>query len=299
MPDIPSLAVLRSFEAAARHQSFTRAAEELRVTQGAVSRMVRDLEAAIGVSLFRPEGRGVALTEAGRNLAVRVSGDLDRLRQTMQNANSAGDHGQVLAIGVLPTFGARWLAPRLVRFQERHPHVQFALHSRSQPFDLAREGIDLAIHFGRKEWVGGSITDLCPEDLVVVASPALRDRFELATPADIARCPLLHLKTRETAWKSFFDHSAIPQEHARGGSYFDQFSTMVSATIHGLGAAILPSYLIESELAAGTLVALSAAPQPDDRYFVVTPKGVQNTLAQSFREWITKEAQISARDRAA
>ena len=113
MSGLPSLSVLRSFEAAARHQSFTLAAQDLRVTQGAVSRMVRELEGLVGVALFRPAGRGVALTEAGRTLSERLHGDLDRLRQTMRNASAAGDGMQMLSIGVLPTFGSRWLAPRL------------------------------------------------------------------------------------------------------------------------------------------------------------------------------------------
>ena len=314
MSGLPSLSVLRSFEAAARHQSFTLAAQDLRVTQGAVSRMVRELEGLVGVALFRPAGRGVALTEAGRTLSERLHGDLDRLRQTMRNASAAGDgmqmlsigvqrdpkvgRTQMLSIGVLPTFGSRWLAPRLERFRREQPTGQFAIHSRSKPFDLAADGIDLAIHFGRKEWVNGALTDLCPEDLVAVASPGLAARHAVAGATDLARLPLLHLHTRHTAWEVYFDGLGQATDRARRGAMFDQFSTMISAAIHGLGAAIVPTYLIEAELAQGTLVELGRPPSPDGQYYIVTPRGVANPAAAAFRDWIVGEVRTSTRTRA-
>lgn len=298
MQHLPSLSVLRSFEAAAKHQSFTRAAEELHVTQGAISRMVRELEGAVGVALFRPAGRGVALTDAGRSLAEQLHGDLNRLRLTMQNASAAGDGMRTLSIGVLPTFGSRWLAPRLARFRAVHPDIEFALHSRSEPFDMARDGIDLAIHYGRKEWVDGTLTELCPEDLVVVASPVMAERYEITAPSDIKAMPLLHLQTRANTWEVYFDGLGLSPGVARKGTVFDQFSTMIAAAIHGLGAAIVPTYLIEAELAQGTLVVLDQPESPDDMYYVVTPKGVANPDAAQFRDWIIAKARSSTRKRA-
>lgn len=295
--DVPSLSVLRSFEAAAKHQSFTRAAEELHVTQGAISRMVRELEAQAGVPLFRPAGRGVALTDAGRNLARQLHADLERLRQTMRSASAAGEGAQTLSIGVLPTFGSRWLAPRLPRFRAEHPKIEVAIYSRAKPFDLAREGIDIAIHFGRKEWVDGTLSELCPEDLVAVASPVMAKRYEIAQPGDLQRMPLVHLHTRETAWQVYFDSLGVPMKRARQGAFFDQFATMINAAVHGLGAAIVPSYLIETELAQGTLVAVGRPESPDDMYYVVTPRGVANPAASAFRNWITAQARVSSRKR--
>jgi len=288
---------LRSFEAAAKHQSFTRAAEELHVTQGAISRMVRELEALIGVPLFRPAGRGVALTEAGETLARKLHDDLDQLRQTVRNARAAGEGRQTLAIGVLPTFGSRWLAPRLHRFQAEHPNIHVALHSRASPFDLAPEGIDVAIHFGRKEWVDGALSELCPEDLVAVASPMMAERFEISRPGDLVRMPLMHLHTRDTAWQVYFGTLGVPQDGARQGALFDQFATMINAAIHGLGAAIVPSYLIEAELAQGTLVVLGRPECADDMYYVVTSRGLANSAATAFKNWITAEARVSSRKR--
>ena len=296
--DLPSLSLLRSFEAAAKHQSFTLAAEELRITQSAVSRMVRELEAIVGVTLFRPAGRGVALTEAGRNMADQLHTDLDRLRQTMRNAGAAGDRMQTLSIGVLPTFGSRWLAPRLADFRAEHPKVQFALHSRAEPFDMAREGIDLAIHFGRKEWIDGALTELCPEDLVAVSAPLLAERYDVSTAADLIRLPLMHLQTRSTSWPVYFDSLGLAADHARQGALFDQFSTMIAAAIHGLGAAIVPSYLIEAELAQGTLVVLGSPKQSDGMYYVVTPRGVANPIAAIFRDWMVGQARATSRKQA-
>ncbi|MEM0948597.1 MAG: LysR substrate-binding domain-containing protein [Pseudomonadota bacterium] len=295
--EIPSLSVLRSFESAAKHSSFTRAAEELRVTQSAISRMVRELEALVGVPLFRPAGRGVALTDAGKNLAQKLYGDLDRLRQTVRNARAAGEGRQTLAIGVLPTFGSRWLAPRLQHFQAEHPSIHIAIHSRASPFDLAREGIDVAIHFGRKEWVDGTLIELCPEDLVAVASPAMAERYEIKRSHDLVRMPLMHLHTRDTAWSVYFDHLGVPLERARQGALFDQFATMINAAIHGLGAAIVPSYLIESELAQGTLVVLGRPESSEDQYYVVTPRGLANPAATAFKNWIVAAARVSSRKR--
>lgn len=294
MLHLPSLSVLRSFEAAAKHQSYTQAAEELRVTQGAISRQVRELETIVGVTLFRKAGRGVALTEAGRNLAARLQGDLDRLRQTVAYASAAGDGARTLSIAVLPTFGARWLAPRLPRFAARQPRAQLAFHSRGEPFDLAREGIDLAIHFGSADWVGGTLTPLCPEDLVAVASPLLADRYEVERPEDSLRLPLLHLSSRATAWQDYFSGLGLVPDGALQGALFDQFSTMIAAATHGLGAAIVPTYLIESELAQGTLIILGQPAGSEGMYYVVRPRDVENPLAESFAAWVCEEAQASS-----
>lgn len=178
-----------------------------------------------------------------------------------------------------------------------HPKIQIALHNRAEPFDMAREGIDVAIHFGRKEWIDGALTELCPEDLVAVASPVMADVYEIKQPQDLYDMPLLHLRTRDSAWEIFFDSLGLSTDIARQEALFDQFATMVAAAIHGLGAAILPSYLIESELAQGTLVALGRPECPDDMYFVVTPRGVANPAASAFRNWATAEARASSRKR--
>jgi DNA-binding transcriptional LysR family regulator len=296
MTHLPSLSLLRCFEAAAKYQSFTRAARDLGMTQGAVSRQVRELEAQIGVTLFRPTGRGVALTEAGRSLANHVQDDLDRLRQTLRRAGAVDQGHQVLAIGVLPTFGSHWLAPRLRRFRDTHPGVELEIHSRTEPFDLIRHGIDLAIHFGRSHWVDGDLLPLCPENLVAIAAPDI-----LAQPgAVLPNLPLLHLRTRQNAWAAHFETLGLPVHAARRGMVFDQFATMIAAAIHGAGVAIVPTYLIERDLDRGALVPVLPHLPPKgmgDMYYVVMPKGVHNPTAARFRHWIMAQARASSQNR--
>ncbi len=292
---LPSFAVLRSFEAAAKHQSYTSAAEELRISQAAVSRQVKELEGIIGTQLFRKEGRGVALTAAGLALAAELHPGLETLRDIISKAQGAGDTGQTLTIAVLPTFAARWLAKRLVNFRRLHPGVRLTLKSRSEPFDLIKDGVDAAIHFGHPEWIGGKLTELFPEGLVAVASPAMIEDMGISAPSHAERLPLLHLMTRRSAWPEFFADSGLNPQGAVAGDAFDQFSTMIGAAIGGLGAAIVPSYLIEQELAQGTLVAFGKLSASQGRYYTVTPSVISNPLAQAFCDWITQEARNATR----
>lgn len=289
MSQLPSLSVLQSFEAAARYQSFSRAAQHLHVTQAAVSRKVRELESHLRVTLFRRSGRGVELTAAGHALAARLTGDLQRMRATLQDASAAGDSAQMLSIAVLPGFSARWLAPRLAVFFQQHPKIELSLQSRTKPFDMQRENVDLAIHFGRREWIGGHLEPLCAENLRVVVSPLFRERFGIARPEDFARVPLLHLVTRRNAWARYLASQNAPEANALRGTIFDQFSSIIAAAAHGLGAAIVPRFLIERELAQGTLESLDAPPTPHEMYYVVLPQNTNLPAARLFQHWLCQE----------
>jgi len=289
----PSFAILRSFEAAAKHQSYTAAAAELRISQGAISRQVRELEAMIGAQLFRKEGRGVVLTQAGQALAADVQASLTRLRDVIDRAKGAGASGQALTIAVLPTFSSRWLARRLPKFRALHPGVSLTLKSRSAPFDLLAQNVDVAIHFGADDWIGGRHTKLCPESLLAVCAPLLLEEAGVQGPADAGQLPLLHLLTRRSAWPAYFAHLDLPPEPAQRGDFFDQFSTMIGAAIAGLGAAIVPAYLVEAELAQGTLVAFGRPAAGRGMYYAVTPNNVANPLAAAFCTWISQEAKRS------
>ena len=290
MTRLPSISVLCSFEAAAKHQNYTLAAEELGVTQAAISRKVRELEGVIGVALFRKAGRGVELTGAGRALEDRLHGDLDRLRATIDLASASGDAEQRLTLAVLPTFSAQWLVPRLANFMACHPGFQFALQSRTEPFDLVKAGVDLAIHFGRKEWVGGKLAPLFPENLIAVASPAMIERMDIKGPQDVERLPLLHLSTRRSAWAAYFAALGLRDSTAYQGTLFDQFTSLIAGAVSGMGAAIVPSYFVENELQQGALVGIGTAPTSDDMYYVVTPTNLANPATDTFRAWITSRA---------
>lgn len=286
---LPSLAVLRCFEAAAQYQSYTGAAEVLNLTQSAVSRQVKELEDYVGAPLFRREGRGVRLTEAGKALADELSGDLDRLRRTLNHAVAAGSGPKALTIGAPPTFAARWLVPKLPSFRALHDEVQLVLYSRSEPFDLISEKVDVAVHFGGWDWPGAQLTPLCPEDLVAVAAPQLVTQHPIEGPEDILGMPLLHLTSRAYLWEQF----AKTQGQAfagRQGCTFDQISLVIEAAAVGMGAAILPTYLIEQELAAGKLTKLAdVTSNSANSYFVATPMGQSTELTHSFTAWLRKQ----------
>jgi len=289
-PHLPSLAALRSFETAARHESFTLAAEELGLTQGAVSRQVRDLEAAIGARLFRRVGRAVRLTEAGRVFADDLGRDLGSLRQTVTRAVAAGDGARALSIAVLPTFGSRWLMPRLEDFRNRHPDIALSFISRTEPFDLGTVRCDLAIHFGPAEWPGAKLTPLCPEDLLAVAAPAFIARHTITGPGDLLGAPLLHLASRPGAWAAFRAHLGEADTGPLRGMQFDQFALITAAAVAGLGAALLPSYLIEAELDRGQLRRIARAPTGGaSAYHLAEPLGAAKRETAQFVAWLRRQ----------
>lgn len=291
---LPSVSVLRCFEAAAKHQSFTAAAEELGLTQSGVSRQVKELEDQIGAALFRREGRGIRLTQAGRSLGDSLASDLTRLRATISQAVAAGSTQEMLTIGVLPAFGERWLVPRLGEFKARRQNLDLMLYSRSEPFDIAEQRVDVAIHFGANDWPGAKLTPLCPEYLIVAAAPALIEEHRVSSREDIFRMPLLHLTTRPHLWSVFRKSVPGSEERAQIGSYFDQFPLIISAAVNGMGAAILPTYLVEAEITSGALKQL--APVKDGsghNYYVATPAGKLSPAASDFVNWI--KTQVSRR----
>ncbi|MBL4808297.1 MAG: LysR family transcriptional regulator [Rhodobacteraceae bacterium] len=286
---IPSLSALRSFEAAARHQSFTLAAAELNVTQGAISRQVKDLEYVIGTPLFRRVGRNVRLTNAGFSLATDLTSDLNGLTDTIARAISAGRDDTIIRLAVLPTFGNRWLVPRLGEFQAEHPKIKLSIATRDRPFDLMKERFDLAIHFGQDNWPDARLTRLCNETLVAVATPEFRDRHDVQTVPDLINAPLLNLETRPTAWDDWFASHGLVGTRTVSKIQFDQFSMVITSAIQSLGAALLPTYLIEKEIKEGSLIQLwDASLKTDNNYYIVSSLGDQNASIKIFTDWLIK-----------
>ncbi|MUT27199.1 MULTISPECIES: LysR substrate-binding domain-containing protein [Mesorhizobium] len=287
----PSYALLRSFECAARHDSFTQAAEELHLTQSAVSRQVKELEEMIGVTLFRRVGRRVSLTEAGKQFAADLAVDLENLKQSVVRAIAAGERNSTLRVGILPTFASRWLIPRLGGFVKDHPNIEIRLETRTVPFDLTRERFDVAIHFGRANWPDARMNKLFDEEMLPVASPNFRDAYMITEPVRLAAAPLLHLITRESAWIDWFAIKGISDKRLLGGRHFDQFSMIISAAASSLGAALLPKYLIETELERGILIPLSDTPlKTHNSYFVVSAAGGVNAQVNAFTRWLISTA---------
>lgn len=291
---LPDLANLMTFEAAARHGNFSRAAEELNLTQSAVSRQIKELEAQTGQRLFERVRQRVVLSEAGAQALPEVRHLLAEAERLMLDT-LAGPVTQHLRIGTLPTFGVRWLVPRLADFLAAHPNISLTVESRDTPFDFGTDRLDLTIHYGKPVWPGAVADFLCTEIVVPVANRRMAERIAPSV-AGVAAAPLLHLTSRPRLWSQWFQRHGSAEEVWRG-QRFDQFSMIIAAASAGLGVALLPTYLIETELAAGDLVQLIDAPmETENAYYIVVPEGRQGNRASIlFHDWLL--GQVSARSR--
>ena len=279
--------MLTAFEAAARHQSFSRAARELNLTQGAISRQVTALEHQLDVKLFGRSGKGVELTDVGRTYASDIQAVLAALRSASINAISK-PFSRTLNLAILPTFGTRWLMPRFPGFLEKHPDITVNFVTRLSKFDFEAENIDAAIHFGSMDWPETECTFLMGEESIPVCSPDLLGQKEKIAIADVIELPLLHLETRPNAWENWFSMNDLSMPANTGGMLFEQFSIITQAAVAGVGVALLPMFLIRKELDRGELVALSDKPYTDEQgYYLVTPvEKVDYAPVVAFREWL-------------
>lgn len=287
----PSMSLLVAFEAAARHQSFTRAAEELSLTQSAVSRQVQALEALLEVSLFRREGRQVVLTAIGATYQHELSSALGRIRSATLQAIAFQSGSGTLHLAVLPTFGSKWLLPRLDRFYAEHPGMLIHIHTRIGETDFASSDLDAVICVGEGPFPDQVAHCLLPEELLVVASPQLVPRASTLSPEDISGQLLLNVATRPEAWGQWFEQQGLPHRTMRIGPSFELTSHLIQAVVAGIGIGLVPRVLAESELSNGSLISLFA-PMPSPRgYYLVYPK--RNELLPSlaaFREWLLSQS---------
>lgn len=286
---LPSLSLLTAFEAAARTGSITAAARELDLTQSAVSRQIKALENQLGVELFLRERQTIRLTVAGDSYAREIREALRRISSASLNLR-ANPHGGTLNLAILPTFGARWLAPRLGQFLAGNPGITINLVTRLSPFDFRLDSIDAAIHFGDAVWPGAELTLLMREETIPACSPDFKHAHGIEAPSDLLYVPLLHLTTRPDAWERWFTETGVAFETLHG-MLFDQFATASQAAIGGLGVALLPTFLIQDELARGELVAAVDRPmQSAQRYYLAFPRErAAYPPLVAFRDWIVKE----------
>lgn len=285
---IPDLAILQAFEAAARHGNFTKAASELNLTQSAISRQIRALEEQLGVVLFERVRKRVHLSVTGRQILPDVQRLLTQLEDLSIKARAAGEGSGTLTIASLPTFGNRWLMPRLPHFLKAHPGLMVNVVSRYAPFDLHGDSVDLAIHYGQPVWANAVCTYLCGEIILPVIAPSLLETTKITRPVHLLDLPLLHLETRSKQWAEWLQCYGVVPEPALQGSRFDQFSMIIEATLCKMGVALLPTYLIENELATGRLkIALDLPLATENSYYVVLPEdGRVNPLAKVFQNWL-------------
>jgi DNA-binding transcriptional LysR family regulator len=273
---IPSLQALACFDAAARHESYTRAAQELALTQSAVSRQIAALESFLGLALFRRTRHGVALTPEGADYARQIAPRLQALeRDTLDAMSRQGTAGSI-SLATVPTFATRWLLPRLPLLAREHPELVIHLETRTRPFLFADTGFDAAIYSGTAEqvsnWAGTRATLLIDEVVVPVCAPALlRGRRQLQ-PRELARLPLLQQSTRPEAWRQWFEATGVEAPSALSGPRYELYSMTAAAAAQGLGLALVPRLLIEPELARGELVQASVRALRSGRsYWLVLP----------------------------
>ncbi|MDF9617873.1 LysR family transcriptional regulator [Pseudomonas entomophila] len=289
---IPSTTALVCFEAAARHESFTKAAQELALTQGAVCRQIGGLEAFLNVELFRRSRRGVKLTEAGLSYSRQVASQLDAVeRDTLSVMRQQG--ANVIELAVVPTFGTQWLLPRLKDFQQRHPEVTVNLTNRTRPFLFADTPFDAAIYFGDADWSGTQAHRLMGENPMPVCSPALLGGQGSLDAGRIAELPLLQQTTRPYAWRQWFDGLGMSVERDMTGPRYELFSMLAQAAMHEMGIALIPPFLIQRELEEGRLVVANRhALASDKAYHLMIPeRKVESASLRAFRDWLVAQAQ--------
>jgi len=289
---IPPTAALSAFEAAARHQSYTKAAQELAVTQSAVCRQIGSLESFLGVELFRRSSRGVALTEAGQSYARQVRARLDEVERDAIELMARGSEGASLELGVVPTFATKWLLPRLPSFAKEHAGIQIHMTAETRPFLFDERPFDAAIHVGTGPWPGTESLFLMDESMIAVCAPAMAPRRRVFSRAEWQQQTLLQQSTRPYAWRDWLTANGLHIDGDMAGPRFELFSMLTEAAICGMGVALVPPFLVQDELARGLLVSVAQGPVPSGRsYFLIYPQRKAGGAALgAFGDWLTRQA---------
>ncbi len=293
---LPPLNALRAFEAAARHASFTRAAAELFVTQGAISRQVKALEDELGQPLFRRLARGLELTAAGRTLLEATDAAFDALAAAVARLKAPPPY---LALKVMPTFGVRWLIPRLARLQIEQPDLSVRVTTvwHGAGDESGRDAYDASVGFGQGDWPGCGADLLLLEHLVPVCAPALlKGRKPLRAPVDLARQTLLHPSVDHADWRRWLGGVGVAGVDPDQGQNFDTMETTLAAAAAGYGIAIGAYELIRNELAAGLLV-MPFGPmlvESGGYYLIYPPERLADPRFVRFRDWLLAEAVAQA-----
>ncbi|HEB53883.1 MAG TPA: LysR family transcriptional regulator, partial [bacterium] len=271
---VPATAALHAFESAAFHGSVTAAARELSLTQSAVSRQIRALERHLGAELFQRRRQRIHLTAAGERYLEHVRAALDRLEAgALELRTGSLGGGGVLRLGILPTYGTRWLIPRLPTFTREHPAVQIHFTTRLSVFDFASQDLDAAIHYGKGHWPGATVEPLMDEEVVLVCSAGYRREQGLREPADLRRATLLQVTSRPDAFGDWLRAHGVDGVDDRRGPSFEHHQMVLEAAIAGLGVAVLPSFAVDDELGRGTVVEAlpDARAHTGKRYWLAWP----------------------------
>lgn len=291
---LPSLTALQMLESAARFESFTRAAKELKVTESAVSRQIQTLEDRLGVSLFQRIGKRVVLTPDGDRYVREIRNELKAIERATKNIASRAGGMEVIELAVVPTFATQWLIPRLPSFRQCHPRIIVNMHSRPETFHFLDSPFDAAIYFGETPWAGHDSIRLISEGPSVPAcSPTFQFEAEIRDRDELLRKPLLHLASRPDAWPDWFSPvDETLRRKASVGPRYELFSMVTRAAIGGLGVAVVPEMMIRDEIARGLLVALpfcSAARDPSNGSYFLAHRQRLEEKVSLFIDWLQQQ----------
>src|SRR5712691_10078387 len=292
---LPPLNALRAFEAAARSESFTRAAEELCVVQGAASDRVKALEATLGIKLFNRERQRLVITDAGREYLNVVRDALDRIAAGTERVLQRQSSG-VLTVSTSPDFAAKWLVYRLGRFAEAHPGIDLRVSATMHHIDFVREEVDVAVRHGDGNWNGLEAVRLCSEQLFPVCSPKLMSgRNRIAKPSDLLKSQLLHLDDSK-AWSEWFEAAGADAEMSHG-LVLNRASMLIDAAVDGQGVALARTTLAAWDLLNGRLAKpFDVSLRLSRTYWIVCPKATSmQPKITTFRDWLLAEAADDAR----
>lgn len=292
---IPSSASLQAFDAAARHGNFARAAEELSLTEGAISRQIARLEALLNCKLFDRVGSRVKLNPVGTRYAHHVRETLDRLERDTQYIMGMPQGSKSLDIAVLPTFSSRWLIPRLNSFNALFPHITLNIAARTDPFILPGSGFDAVIHFEHSAWAGMRMQFLFQENLLPVCHPALLTHDDVNQ--QLNALPRIHRRQNPDAWHRYAQESGIDLDNPAQGARYDLHEMAIAAVMAGQGVALVPRMYIENELRCGTLVSPWPASESLSKRFCLikpTETGINEAALESFEGWLLAEMKTLA-----
>jgi DNA-binding transcriptional LysR family regulator len=284
-----SLSMLMAFEASARLGSFTQAANELSLTQGAISRQIMALESALGLPLFLRSGRHVELTEVGRRYALDIAPALARIRgaSTRALAFHGGEEGQ-LNLGALPTFASKWLIPKLAGFYQQHPNMAIHIHSRVGEYELKDTGLDATINVGVEPYVGLMSERIIIEDMIIVGSPKLLEIAPIRNIEDLFTHRLLHIMARSEAWRELAVQHNINTKGTLAGPQFETTIHLIQAAVMGIGLGLIARCLVENELNNKELIELPFSGLSTQRYYYLlySPEKKDHPVLKAFRQWL-------------
>lgn len=288
---VPSMTALQCFEAAARHLSFTRAAEELHLTQSAVSKQVAQLEEMLRHHLFLRIRRRLQLTPAGSLYLAEVNKILTQVDMSSRYVQTYGTQTEVLKVATQPSFGVRWLIPHLKGFGKRHPNIHLDIRNEMEPFALLQGSADVVFFYGQGTWPGATCVELFGEEVVPVCAPELLQGRTLADAGALAELVLLQSASRPEAWHEWFLEQGLHTDNSYHGPRFDTFYMALSAAQSGCGVALVPRYLVARELAEGSLVMAwdHAMKSSGAHYLAYAEHAAEVPKVRALVEWIKEQ----------